>query len=94
MTSLMSGVHLQSLLSFYFIWIYPLKGKSDFCEIFKKNHIMIEKELRYKIKQFQLDYGGEYIALPPISLPLTFNTSLLVSTFTSRVEHPKGRFTT
>lgn len=43
-------------------WIFPLKMKSDFCDIFIGFQKQIENQLSKKIKVFQSDGGGEFMS--------------------------------
>nr|AAC67200.1 putative retroelement pol polyprotein [Arabidopsis thaliana] len=44
-----------------FSWIYPLKLKSDFYNIFVAFHKLVENQLNHKISVFQCDGGGEFV---------------------------------
>ena len=43
-----------------FLWIYPLKRKSDFYQIFLTFQAMVEKQFQKKIQVFHSDNGGEF----------------------------------
>ena len=45
-----------------FSWIYPLKLKSDFYNIFLAFHKLVENQLSQKISVFQCDGGGEFVS--------------------------------
>ncbi|KAF5820342.1 putative RNA-directed DNA polymerase [Helianthus annuus] len=44
----------------HFVWVYPLKYKSDTFPTFAKFHRLIETQFHRKIKTFQCDLGGEF----------------------------------
>lgn len=44
-----------------YTWLYPIKKKSAFLEIFLKFQKMVEKQFSRSIKIFQCDGGGEFI---------------------------------
>lgn len=44
----------------HFVWVYPLKYKSDTFPTFVKFHRLIETQFHRKIKTFQCDLGGEF----------------------------------
>ncbi|KAD7477841.1 hypothetical protein E3N88_00977 [Mikania micrantha] len=52
-----------------YMWIYPLKHKSDVCNIFKQFHLMVERQFQTKLKSVQTDWGGEF-------QPLSYFSSL------------------
>ncbi|KAL1218709.1 Retrovirus-related Pol polyprotein from transposon RE1 [Cardamine amara subsp. amara] len=41
-------------------WMFPLKAKSDFCDVFIGFQKQVENQFRTKIKVFQSDGGGEF----------------------------------
>ena len=43
-------------------WIFPLKSKSDFCDVFMVFQKQVENQFSKKIKVFQSDGGGEFIS--------------------------------
>ena len=45
-----------------FCWLYPLKHKSDFFNIFTQFQNLVENQLSTKITTFQCDGGGEFIS--------------------------------
>lgn len=44
-----------------FIWFYFILNKSDFFSIFVKFHDLIERYLGLKIREVQIDLGGEFM---------------------------------
>ena len=46
-----------------YIWLYPLKRKSDVQQVFKQFKVIVEKFFNKTIVSFYTDNGGEYIAL-------------------------------
>ncbi|MFS7960449.1 putative RNA-directed DNA polymerase [Helianthus anomalus] len=48
-----------------YMWIFPLKHKSDVCVTFKNFHAMVERQFKTKLKSFQTDWGGEFRPLSP-----------------------------
>lgn len=48
---------------FRFIWLYPMRQKSEVGNIFKEFHVLVERQISHKIKSFQSDFRGEYQAL-------------------------------
>jgi histone deacetylase 1/2 len=46
-----------------FLWLFPLKLKSDALQIFQKFQAAIERQFNTKIKVIQTDWGGEYRSL-------------------------------
>ena len=45
-----------------FVWIYMLKHKSDFLDVFMEWIVMVENQTERKVKEFRSDNGGEYVA--------------------------------
>ncbi|KAJ0610987.1 putative RNA-directed DNA polymerase [Helianthus annuus] len=43
-----------------FMWIFPIKQKSDVLDTFKRFIIMVERQFSTKIKAVQSDWGGEF----------------------------------
>jgi len=43
-----------------FLWLFPLKLKSDVLQIFQKFQAAVERQFNTKIKAIQTDWGGEY----------------------------------
>jgi hypothetical protein len=43
-----------------YMWIFPLKHKSDVCITFKNFHAMVERQYQTKLKSVQTDWGGEF----------------------------------
>lgn len=48
-----------------YIWLYPMKRKSDVQTIFPKFKLLIENFYHHKIKILYTDNGGEYLGLRP-----------------------------
>lgn len=48
-----------------YMWIFPLKHKSDVCATFKNFHAMVERQFNTKLKSIQTDWGGEFRPLSP-----------------------------
>jgi transposase InsO family protein len=48
-----------------YIWLYPMKRKSDVQTIFPKFKSLVENFYHHKIKILYTDNGGEYIGLRP-----------------------------
>jgi transposase InsO family protein len=48
-----------------YIWLYPMKRKSDVQTIFPKFKSLVENFFHHKIKILYTDNGGEYIGLRP-----------------------------
>ncbi|KAL4570881.1 hypothetical protein LXL04_026545 [Taraxacum kok-saghyz] len=46
-----------------YIWLYPMKKKSESLAIFTRFHLLVEKFFNTKIKTFFSDNGGEFIKL-------------------------------
>ncbi|KAD4178089.1 hypothetical protein E3N88_26680 [Mikania micrantha] len=46
-----------------FMWIFPLKRKSDVFPTFKQFLVMVERQFNTKLKQVQTDWGGEFRSL-------------------------------
>jgi histone deacetylase 1/2 len=46
-----------------FLWLFPLKLKSDALQTFQKFQAAIEHQFNTKIKAIQTDWGGEYCTL-------------------------------
>ena len=46
-----------------YIWLYPLKNKSDVHDVFKRFKLLVEIFFRHPIVSFYSDNGGEFIAL-------------------------------
>ncbi|KAK1424826.1 hypothetical protein QVD17_20164 [Tagetes erecta] len=46
-----------------FMWIFPLKQKSDVFETFKHFLVMVERQFNTKVKAVQMDWGGEFRSL-------------------------------
>ena len=46
-----------------YAWIYPLYQKSKVFDTFVKFKLLVETQFSTKIKQFQLDGGGEYTSV-------------------------------
>ncbi|KAK1440601.1 hypothetical protein QVD17_06430 [Tagetes erecta] len=44
----------------HFVWVYPLKYKSDTFHTFAKFHRYIKTQFNFNIKAFQCDMGGEF----------------------------------
>ncbi|GJY11383.1 putative RNA-directed DNA polymerase [Tanacetum coccineum] len=51
-----------------YMWIFPLKHKSDVCATFKTFHAMVERQFNTKLKSIQTDWEGEF---RPLSLFLS-----------------------
>ena len=45
-----------------FLWVYMLKQKSDFLDVFMEWIAMIENQTERKVKEFRSDNGGEYVS--------------------------------
>ncbi|MFS7934571.1 putative RNA-directed DNA polymerase [Helianthus anomalus] len=43
-----------------YMWIFPIKQKSDVFAIFKQFHTMAERQFRTQLKSVQTDWGGEF----------------------------------
>ncbi|KAJ0745776.1 putative RNA-directed DNA polymerase [Helianthus annuus] len=48
-----------------FMWIFPLKLKSDVFNIFKQFLVTVERQFKTKLKSVQTDWGGEFRKLSP-----------------------------
>ncbi|XP_048335502.2 retrovirus-related Pol polyprotein from transposon RE2 isoform X1 [Ziziphus jujuba] len=48
-----------------YVWIYPLKTKSEALAIFSSFHVMVERQFDKKIKVLQADWGGEFRSFLP-----------------------------
>ena len=46
-----------------YIWLFPMKNKSDVFSIFYDFHIKAERQFSTKLQSLQSDWGGEYQAL-------------------------------
>lgn len=46
-----------------YVWLYPMKKKSDFFDCFSKFQCLVENQFERKIKIFQSDGGGEFHSL-------------------------------
>ena len=68
-----------SILDYYsrFIWIFPLKAKSDSLQVFTDFKNFIEKHLVKRINTVQTDWGGEFISF-----------SLLLTASSIHFRHP------
>ncbi|KAJ0808584.1 putative RNA-directed DNA polymerase [Helianthus annuus] len=53
-----------------YMWIFPLKQKSDVFAIFKQFVAMVERQFQSKVKSVQTDWGGEFRNLPSFFSPL------------------------
>lgn len=59
-----------------FVWLYPLRQKSDALTTFKHFLNLIFKQFKFGIKTIQTDNGGEYIKIHQLCFQLGIKTQM------------------
>lgn len=71
-----------------YIWLYPLKRKSQVFDVFQKFRALNENKFQSKLKTLYTDNGGEYIGLSQFFRVMVYLILLFHHTRPNKMESP------